>query len=632
MKTGAVLLTTIIAASATLAAAQDSHKMGGSGRISVTAGLQSRAIAQSELRLKAKALVASTADGSIKWNDKQAAVHVLSEAADLLWKDYPDRSGEWLRRAWEITSSIADEDADPSVRKFRSNSPRSQARAAILTVAQKYDRRLADSLLEQLADEQNSSSADLGRGIFDDRTRRSEQLLNMAMALAEKDPAAAASLAERSLADGVSFKVQAVLLALNAYDKTAANRVFDAALNRLASSYASPDEGQILASYLFTPGRVLSAGGGRPMALAVGTHTPALRATPAEEDPIRTRRFLSIMQGILLSAPAPSLTANPSQSAREFITLSGGLEDGFKRYAPDLWVPVAQRIAQVSPDLAPTRADASLPASVREKLNSGTAGADDEEFNRLYVEGLEEDAEKERDPVARKMAFVKAALTTSPGELERGRRIAEKISESDLRQKVVSFLVYRTALLLLDKGELDGAVQLAANADPVQHSIVLITAAQRTAAARPKASSEVERFDLTHRATELLLEADRLLTQKNLPAAALRVRLGLIAALASVDVARALQAFEEAVSEINDDPSFVAFDTAALSTSGLGNSADALIPRVSIGYGFRDAVTPLARADFDGAVGIANRLSTPSVRGTCMIEIARTVLSANPSR
>jgi len=584
---------------------------------------------ESPLLARSRALAASTADEALKWDDKLAAVRVVSEAADLLWGEDPARSRAWLSQAWELTGEVSEEDGRNQTRRYRNNSPRAGGRAAVLTVARRHDPKLADSLLEKLADEKEQSAFDSRRGVFDDRTARSEQLLNMALAVAESDPASAAGLAERSLADGVSFQLQSLLLALRARDVAAANRVFDAALARLATGHAQPSEGQVIASYLFTPGRVYGAGSGNTTALAVGARTPALDRTPAQADPARARRFLVIMQRVLLSMPAPVATANPSQSALEFVTLAGSLAGGFNLYATELWLPVAQRLTQVTADLKQPRSDERLPSNVGEKLRAaGEAGVSEKELNRLYTEGLEEAADKETNPVARKLAYAQAALATTPEELARGRRLADKIDEKELRERVVSFLVYRAALFELEKGRSDEAISLSAEAAPVQRAIVLITAAQRMTVGLNEVG-EAQSLSRKLRALNLLYEAEKLLGRDDLPSDALRVRVGLVAALAPLDAVRALQAFNEVVKAINKLDSFDPAESSAPRSAGLdGFSAQSLLPRVRGGYGLKDALGPLARADFEATVAAAGKLTSPAARGTSMLEIAKTVLGS----
>src|ERR1041384_1246963 len=106
-----------------------------------------------QMKSRARNLAAAVAEQAFNWDDKQAAVRVLAQAADLLWKDNPEQARAWLMRAWEMAQGLADEDADNTIRRFRSHSPQSQARAAILVVAQKYDRPLAERLLNELADQ-----------------------------------------------------------------------------------------------------------------------------------------------------------------------------------------------------------------------------------------------------------------------------------------------------------------------------------------------------------------------------------------------------------------------------------------------------------------------------------------------
>jgi tetratricopeptide (TPR) repeat protein len=607
--------------------AQENANVSASTRRSIKIDAPAGVTLEERVKSRARDLAASVAEQALKWDDKQAAVRVLAQACDLLWRGNPEQARAWLTRAWELAEGISEEGTESTIRRFRNTSPQSQARATVLAVAQKYDRPLVDRFLKELADEDKQSRHTARRGVFDDRTLRSEQLLNMALAVVEREPATAADLAERSLSDGISFQLQSLLIQLRLRDEAAASRVFEAAVNRLATGFAHPSEVQILTSYLFTPGRVLGSGGGT-MPLAVSTQTPALASTPAESDPALTRRFLSVMQRILLSMPAPATTTTPAQSAREFVALSASLANGFRRYAPDLWPPVELRSAQLMPELAPMMADRHMPVSSRELVNAGhAAGVDEKELNRLYVEGLEEAAEKERDPIARKLAFMQAALATAPEDLERARRLAGKIDEDELRGQLVSFLVYRAALQHLERGRLEESVKLAGEARPVQRAIILITVAQRTTAARGAGSRE-QALSRRMRALDYLTEAEKVLSRDNTPAA-LRLRLGLVAALAPLDAQRAFEVFGAAITAINQDGSFDPADNSAPRIVEMAWGAPSLLSGIRSGYGFRDAVTTLARTDFDGVVMAATKLSVPAVRGTCMMEIARSILTTN---
>jgi hypothetical protein len=580
------------------------------------------------LLTRARSLAASTAYEAYKWDDRQAAVRVLSQAADLLWDDDHDRSRTWLKHAWELTDDVPYEDVNNPVSQYRTNSPQSKSRAIVLAVTQKRDTRLFNYFIDQLASEKERSKDESRRGIFDDRTARSEQLLRLALATVESNPSAAASLAERSLNDGVSFQFQKVLLTLRGRDEGAANRVLDVALNRLATVFTHPSEVQIIASYLFTPGRVLGVRGDNVMAIAVAANNQqaASYQTPAEADQVRARRFLAIAQQILLSMPSAPSAPNPLLQAQEFIALCNSLSDGFSRYAPELWIPIEQRLAQVIPNLASAKANNGLSAAVGDELPSDNSNrADTTTLNKLYAEGLEEAADKETDPIARKLAYLQAALATSPDDLDRGQRIAAKIQEDELREQVLSFLAYRTALITLERGQLDAAINLATGAKPMQRALVLITASQRLLSAQREGTSWA--VDPRTRALEILSDADKILRSDNSSADKLRLRLGFVAALAPLDTARAFSLFNDTIAAINKTGSFDPVDSNAPRMANLnGPSGQSLLPRIRSGFGLKDALTPLVQADFENTVYVAGKLSAPAVRGTCMVEIAQIYL------
>lgn len=624
-----VLLLTLLATPATHVLAQEHMSPVFTKAHVIKNSPRGGALIESPRRIRARAIAVELAVDALMWEDKRASACALAQAADLVWAENPERSRNWVERAWELAHQVASEEAGSTTRRYRSNSPRAKARACVLEVAWKHDPQHAESLLSQLAEEGESSRSDSRRGVFDDRSTRSEHLLNLALAAVESDPAVASSLAQRSLDDGVSFQLQTLLLALRQRDRPAADRLFDATLDRLEKGFAHPSEGQVLASYLFTPGRVAAAGGGGgSLALAVGTRTPAPAQTPAAADPIRVRRFLIVMQRALLSMTAPALTPAPAQSAQEFVTLAWTLMGAYKTYAPELWLPIAQRLAQVMPDLAPAPLDVRTPAAVRDRLASaGAAGASDRELNKLYVDGLDEVAERVRDPIARKLAFARAALATAPEDLERGRELAAKTGDEELRAHVVSQLVYRNALLALERGQIEEAVRLAAETKSMQRAIILVTAAQSVGARRPR-EDEAQAAGRMLMALGYLSDAEKLLSCGDTSAEALRVRLGFIAALAPLDSPRALKAFDDVVSAINKSGSFNATDTGTPRVAGLDNfGLQSSLPRIRTGYGLKDAVTLLARLNLEEVKLISDKLNEPSLRGTCWLEIARSVLS-----
>lgn len=400
-------------------------------------------------RSKAIYLVEQTASEAVLWDDREAAVSALSQAGDLLW-DENLKARVWLTKAWDLIEKIDEQENSEELRQIWRGSQRSRLRTIVLNVALKRDSKLADRFLQKLEQSQVDDKAE--RGAFDDRTARSEQLLRLAMSAIETNPPLALNLAERSLGDGISFNLQTVLLRLRQKDVGLANRLFDSALARLVSGPTAFSDHQVLASYLFQPGQVVARlPDGNVTVAVVQTQLPA--QSPAELDPTRARSFLIVVHRRLLSEPLP--LKEQSQAAAEFILLANSLAQPFQMYAADLWVGIQARRTQFAA-AAPTawaKPNAEVTETVREAARNG-APAD--EGSRLRVDALEKVAEKEFNPLARKLRFAEAALATAPKDFERGKGLANRIENDDkLHQQIVAFLYYRAALTCFAENDLE---------------------------------------------------------------------------------------------------------------------------------------------------------------------------------
>jgi hypothetical protein len=162
------------------------------------------------------------------------------------------QSSKWLTRAWELIAQVSDAPKDERLKDFFTRSERTELRTAVLTVAHKHDRQLAEKFLKELAQQEPGEKKD--RGAFDNRTARSEQLLQMAQQIVDTNPELAVELASGSLVDGISYGLQNILTTLRSKNQQLANRLFDLALARFNSEQPDAAEAQILAGYLFLPG------------------------------------------------------------------------------------------------------------------------------------------------------------------------------------------------------------------------------------------------------------------------------------------------------------------------------------------------------------------------------------------
>ena len=201
-------------------------------------------------RLQAISMVRQSAAEAPLWNDKKAAVEVLADAADLLWDDTPGRAAKWLRKAWDLIDQVSGSPKDEKLKEFFTRSDQTDLRTVVLRVARRHDQQLVEKFLKQLSQKEPNDKRE--RGAFDDRTARSEQLLRLAQQAVDTDPELAFSLAEASLADGISYSLQNVLTNLRKKSTDLANRLFDLALARFSSGQPDSSEAEVLAGYLFS--------------------------------------------------------------------------------------------------------------------------------------------------------------------------------------------------------------------------------------------------------------------------------------------------------------------------------------------------------------------------------------------
>lgn len=467
------------------------------------------------------------------------------------------------------------------------------------------------------------------RGAFDDRTRRSEQLLQLALGLVKDNPADAAALAERSLTDGISFNFQTVLVLLKQQNDNLANRLFDAAV---ASAASNPNtqiaELQILQSYLFQPGAVFANGanGNRILAVVAGQDPNA----KPNVDPTRARQFLTVAYQILL-AQQSSDESEAGKSTQDFILLANTLAPYFKTYAPELAPPLAARTAQLTAKLTKQK----QPPSDSDQSTESTKKLSAAEVYQNYLAQLEAKADAETDPIAKKLAYAEAALKTNNEDYERGKKIAGKIEEELLREQVLAFILYRASLTMLQKGDVEKAISLARETpQSLNRTVALLSISQFLIQAKPLPKEEKWQSDLRRqRALELLFEADKSLARNEVTPDAAKVALGRIAVLGQLDKSQALAALGEAVSLINKLDDFDATDSSAprFGLNGFGISGGASVPRVLGGYGFPAAISLLIKTDFQGTINSINNLRSPHVRGVSLLETAKSFLRQNPA-
>ena len=583
-------------------------------------------------RAEAINLIQNIAADAPLWDDKKNAVVVLADAADLLWDETPGQGEKRLTRAWALIDQVSESIRNEKLKDFFTRSDQTYLRTAVLNVARRHDVQLAEEFLKQLSLKEPDVKKE--RGAFDDRTARSEQLLSLAQQAVNDNPDLAFTLAERSLADGVSYSLQNVLTGLRNKNRELANRLFDLALARLSGGDADPSEAEVLAGYLFQSGFTFSINSTGQTILVVN---PAQQNLPtvAPSEPQRAKNFLIAVYQVLLTRPLPLDTPEGKQRGQRILILGQRLAGLYFTFAPEFAQPaqgfLAQLQRQLLPDGEPGTSGRTTPSAATNE--NTTKELTKEEIYESHLVGLENKADKENNPIMKKLAYVEAALAAKPEDYRRAKRIADKIDDDELRADAVSFVLYRASLFLIEKTEVEKAIEIAPQISSVpRRAVVKIAIARRLLSS---GTGRIEPGELSldqQRAFDLLNEIDRDLKKEEPTANAAKILIGRTAVLARLDKDQALASLEQAVQMINKLPKFDLRDGSA-PRLGMGafSASEATVAGPGIGFDFRSAIDPLIMTNFEQLSTIAETFTAKELRGVGRMEVAKLYLKKNKS-
>lgn len=556
----------------------------------------------------------SVADEAPKWDDAAVAASVQAQVADIIWETDPAASRAILVRAWDVAGRVSDAHAEQSA--FRNYLPSTVSRRAVIAVARRRAPELAERWLAQMAEDATEAKGQTPRrGAFDDRTGRSMVLLEMAMQAVADDPQAAAELASASLQDGISYGLNEVLVKLQGRAPALARAVFARALERLRTAgMADANELHILMAYVFTPGNTRAANTtDDPTAMQMIITRDAARFVPlADSHPALAREFLKLAASLLVNAPLPSTTANPTETARTQISaISEILYFG------------SQRIPESVPNLEARRAEilqdarfASSPAAGAVKASAAveTASTSSTRERATRVEELEEAARRETSPQLRDLRFAEAALTTEVEIYERGFALAANISDAALRANVTNWLAYRASLHYARQGDADRAYQLSRkNSDPAQRAAGLVLGAQA-----------LVKVKNTARAREWLEESHALSRKAEPDAVWTRIAFGVAAAYARFDAATGVEALRDAIRLVNKSPERAdAADERAPAVKQFGGFRQTNInfTNGTEGFGLRAAARAFPPTQFENVLAILDGISEREARGRAIVTV-----------
>ena len=578
---------------------------------------------QQRQKARALGLIEQVGTEAELWDDKKSAVEALAIAADLLWDRNPARARKWLARAWEFIDQVPESDQNPALKEFVVQSDKTPLKSIVLRVANQHDPKLAEKFLEQLAQQQPEAKKE--RGAFDDRTPRSEQLLSLAQQALQSDPQLAFRLAQQSLSDGLSFKLQNILTGLRQKNAGMANQLFDLALQRFTVGPTDPSEAEVLAGYLFQPGMTFSSSSTGQVIMSMN---PQFRDEPpvANSEPERARKFLLAAYQIFFTQPLALEAPEQRQYAQKIWVFGNRSLSRYQSITPEFAVPLKSYLTQLESKLFPAGRGDPFANSRRE---SGAKPPSEKDLYEARLTALEERAENAPDAKTRDRAYVDAALATNSEDYLRAKSLVEKIADETLQTDAVSYVFYRAALGFVRGDQIEKAIELIPQIEkPARRALVKIALAQSFLADKAAAEVDADEKKLRQqKGFDVLDEVERELRKEEPSAEISKILLARAALISRLDNDQGLVALEQSLRSLNQLDRFDLknFLPPRLGIKGSWRSESlANVPRV--GFDFRSAIDRLISTEFENLLNLTDNLKVREVRGLARLEIARLYL------
>lgn len=406
----------------------------------------------------ALSLIISLADDARKYDDRVASVRVQARVADLLWETDVERARTIFRRAWSLAAEVEAEEwkrVEEKKRKYLSGEIQTgfiplppNLRGEILQFVARRDKTLTEELLAEL--EKKDADSDSAKSDNFDPTEpdlATERRLELAIFLLEKgEVEKALSIADASLqratTQGVLF-----LLALRRKSPDAADARYSNLLTKAATDpTADATSVSLLSAYAFTPTVIVTT-------TQNGTLSRKLDAQNIGAIPERLKyNFLQTAAQILLR-PLPPVEQDRTSAGRDglFFTITR-LLPLFEQYLPD-------KVQLLQSQLGLITQNVSDETRSRTAFFSKAGFSSDAPSERQLDEVLQE-IDSTQNKARRDNLYALAARLAAAKEDERARDLAEKISNTDLKDRVTAYVDFVLIRSLIQKKQADKAMAL----------------------------------------------------------------------------------------------------------------------------------------------------------------------------
>ncbi|HYH85584.1 MAG TPA: hypothetical protein VEX60_08875 [Pyrinomonadaceae bacterium] len=527
--------------------------------------------------------------------ERQTARDIFTEAYDLAVKDFRQQKDDMPMLSGGVLIQKVD-------RRF-------EVMSAIARLDTAWARTLAEGVAEERrrAMEESSGAGDTAgeRG----RSTVAENTLGLAQSLLPVDRVASLALARGSFRQPASFALILFLFKLAETDQPAADALYREAVAAYAERAAA--DLAYLAVYPFALSR-------EPASVPVGMYYKAPQGfapNPQLRELFLETLFRQAERKFRMPEVAPLEDKNATSEQAQLLTMLTMLEPQIARLTPAL----LERALTLK----------GLAAASSTEQSRGRA-EDFARFAREYEdEGMfdrtAEQVERERDPAKRDFAIAKLVLSASgAAEFARAEGYLGKVSDTDLREKLSSYLYFRWTQQSVAEGQLDDATRLSKKVVELDYRALL---------SFEIAGAALKELNDRARAVELLeaVAADAL-KAPDTPEKA-RALLGVAHLYSEFDATHASQVLRAAVKVINTLP------TPDFSGDTIGRQvgnkffvmyAMYKVPGVRLENVFRE----LGARDFESALSAAGEIGEKPLRAAAVLGLASRCLeeSGKPAK
>jgi hypothetical protein len=541
-------------------------------------------------------------DVSKTFDDTVKRIAVLIRGADLIWPYRQDKARGALTEAFDLAIRNFKENGDQTVREGRMPVQLPDQRYVVITAIAKRDAAWARKLADQILEEESRDAEDKNTRDPQQERKNGERLLNVAFNLLGSDQGSALAFARKSLRYPATIQVPGFLYRLAELNKGAADQFYQEALTAYAN--APMDQFLYLSSYPFGRNREV---GEMPVWTYYKVPDGFLPSPSLQRVFIQTllRRAQEVVENP--SAPIPG---NRFSETEQIWMALNRLESQVQLSLTELVTPLQQAKANIS-------------AQLSQKDQQRTSQTLTDPPRRSFDE-LVEAAERQADLGRRDGGLALAVLSGSDAEenLDHVVAAADKISDSDVREQVLSRLYFNRTQLMLKENKLDAARKLAAKVVEVDQRAYLYS--QIATESIKQTKNDVE-------AREMLEEVVVAVAKAPDTEVKVRALLGVAYLYAKVDPNRAVSVLGEAVKSINkiESPDFSRdYVSKRIEGKAFGYYTILRTP----GFNPENAFKEMGKLDFDGTLYQAGNFTHKFLRAMTTLALVEPCLQQQPPK